>query len=451
MVSTILFALALTGAPSLAEASRPLFPRPYVEIWTRGDGVFRRGDRARVFFRSDGDGYVTVFRVDTDGRVRILFPHDPWDDNYVYGGRDYEVIQPYDRAGHYAFTVDEYPGQGYLFAVVSYEPFAYDAYTLRDHWDYRAIAYHGRITGDPYVAFTDLIDRILPYGYVDYAVDVQPYYVDRHYQYPRFLCYDCHTHVSYAYWNPYRHSCVRFQIVVYDDPYYYPARAYPGTRVVYQRPVRYEPKYVFKDRVASAPDITTGRRRQANEPATGRRVSERGVTGRDMGGVGTIPAPAGRVPAASDDAAGTSGRRGTAERSGRANEAPSSEPAVPPELRRPSVRPEEDRDGATRVRPQLERREPVRAPSGKRQADSAPPAPDPRGTPRRAEDADRARRGPEAKPESSRVDPRATPSRRPTPSASPRATPPRPQPARRAEPKKDDDKKKDEKKKKDDD
>ncbi len=440
MVSTILFALALTGAPSLAEAgsvatspraSRPPFPRPYVEIWTRGDGVFQRGDRARVFFRSDTDGYVTVFRIDTDGRVGILFPHDPWDDNYVRGGRDYEVIQPYHRAGHYAFTVDEYPGQGYLFAVVSYEPFAYDAYTLRDHWDYRAIAYHGRITGDPYVAFTDLVDRILPTGYVDYAVDVRPYYVERHYQYPRFLCYDCHAHVSYAYWNPYRHSCVRFRIVVYEDRYYYPARAYPGTRVVYQRPVRYEPRYVFKDRVASSPYITTERRRAASEPATGRRVIDRGATGRDVGGIGTIPAPAGRVPATSDDATGTSGRRRTIERSEGANDAASARPAVPPELSRPSVRPEEDRDGGeARVRPQLERREPIRLPTGRRGAD-----------------ADSARPGPTVRPESSRVDPRATPSRRPA--AAPRQTPPR-QPPRRVEPKKDDEKKKDEKRKDDD-
>src|SRR2546425_8087185 len=50
--------------------------------------------------------------------------------------------------------------------------------------------------------------------------DITPYYVQQHYDYPRFLCYDCHSYVSYPYWSPYDYTCVRFRIVVFDDPYY---------------------------------------------------------------------------------------------------------------------------------------------------------------------------------------------------------------------------------------
>ena len=31
------------------------------------------------------------FRVDSDGRVRVLFPRDPWEDNFVRGGQEFEV------------------------------------------------------------------------------------------------------------------------------------------------------------------------------------------------------------------------------------------------------------------------------------------------------------------------------------------------------------------------
>src|SRR5436309_6889714 len=112
------------------------------------------------------------------------------------------------------------------------------------------------VRGDPYVALTDLAQRIVPDGYSDWDYDIAPYYVQQHYDYPRFLCYDCHTYVSYSSWSPYDYTCVRFRIVVFDDPYYYPYRYYGGTRVVFTRPYRPEPRFIFKDRQASDVFIT---------------------------------------------------------------------------------------------------------------------------------------------------------------------------------------------------
>src|SRR5436190_21337761 len=104
----------------------PSLYRPKIELWTnKGDAaVYTRGERVRLFFRLDQDAYVTIFRVDTDGRVRVLFPRDPWEDNFARAGRDLEIDGR--QLGSDAFTIDDYPGVGYLFAVASADAFVYD-------------------------------------------------------------------------------------------------------------------------------------------------------------------------------------------------------------------------------------------------------------------------------------------------------------------------------------
>ncbi len=259
-----LVAVFAGGTPAAAATVQPQqFAEPYIELWTSGD-VLRRGNRAHVWFQTDVDAYVTVLRIDTDGRVRVLFPREPWLDNLVPGGYRVAVSAGMDGFGEHAFIVDDYPGQGYVFAIASYEPFEYRRIVRGDAWDYRTIGLRGEVTGDPYVAVMDIIDEISldPYA-VSY--DVYPYYVERRYEYPRFLCYDCHEHVPYTRWDPYRYSCVRFRIVVHDDPYYYPTRVYRGSRVVYTRPHRIEPRYVFKDREPGTPYVTRARRPEVRD------------------------------------------------------------------------------------------------------------------------------------------------------------------------------------------
>src|SRR6185503_428373 len=198
---------------------------------------------------------------------------------------DFEVE---GRSSDDAFAIDDYAGVGYLFAIASADAFTYDAIESGDHWDYRSIA-DGRVRGDPYVAMTDLAERIVPEGYADWDYDVVSYNVEQQHSYPRFLCYDCHTYVNYPYWDPYNYSCIRFRIVVYDDPWYYPYRYYGSRRVVYGRPYRAQPRFIFKDWGGNQPNrdgfVTRERERPVND--NGRR----GVTGRDVGGIGSIPAP----------------------------------------------------------------------------------------------------------------------------------------------------------------
>src|SRR5437879_6431716 len=281
-------AMLSVAVPSTSPVRGPSSYQPRIELWTnRCDAaVYTRGERVRLYFRLDQDGYVTIFRVDTDGRVRVLFPRDPWEDNFARGGRDLEVDgNALSREG---FTIDDYPGVGYLFAVASADAFVYDQIESREHWDYRVIA-DGRVRGDPYVAMTDLAQRIVPQGYVDWDYDVISYNVGQHYDYPRFLCYDCHTYVSYPYWDPYFNSCVRFRIVVYDDPWYYPYRYYGGSRTVFVRPSRPQPRFIFRDWGTDRPSREGFVSRERERPVNDN--TRRGVTGRDIGGLGSVPPP----------------------------------------------------------------------------------------------------------------------------------------------------------------
>jgi hypothetical protein len=220
--------------------------------------------------------------VDTDGRLTVLFPREPWGDTYVRGAREFEVTG--GRGGR-SFIVDDYPGMGYLFAVASARPFDFEDIARGDYWDYRLIE-GGRIRGDPYVVLTDLAARIAPGG--DYDYDIRPYYVEQRYDYPRFACYDCHAYAKYDDWDPYRRACARFRVVIYDDPRFYPYRSGGGRNVVISRPVRPGPRYVFRDADPRRDYVT---RVRGVESADRRRGQEAGRTSRDIGGRGSVPAP----------------------------------------------------------------------------------------------------------------------------------------------------------------
>jgi hypothetical protein len=383
-----------------------------VSIWLDRTSPYGRGDRSRVYVSADRDGYLTVLRIDTDGRVRVLFPQDPWDDNLITGGRTFEVE---DGDGNSGFRVDDSPGEGYVFAIVSDARFDYSSIqTDRDHWDYRAIA-DGQVRGDPYVAMTDLAQRIVPQG--DYDYDLAQYDVERHYDYPRFVCYDCHAFVPYYSWNPYERSCVRFRVVIYDDPYYYPYRYNGGRRTVMVRPRRAEPRYVFVDNNGGHDYVTripTRPRREDPQGNGGGGDEMRPRRGDDVGGRGTIPAP------------GTDGRRIFRQPDGRPNDPAQRQPEVrplgrgndQPDGRRPDRRDNPDRPDVPStprgLNPQLR-----------------PPQDMPRREEPKQDQPDR-RGNPQAKPEH-RDEPQRQPDRPPERRAEPQRQPDRP-PERRAEP-----------------
>lgn len=253
-----------------------------VSVWADRESPYHRGDDARIYLRTEKPAHVTLLRVDTDGRIRVLFPREPWGRTRIAGDRTFEVTGPPDAR---TFRVDDYPGIGYLLAIASPSPFDYDKITRGDHWDYRAMD-GGRVQGDPYVALADLAESIAPGG--AYRYDIAPYYVERRYEYPRFVCYDCHSYASYEEWDPYAASCTRFRVVIYDDPGYYPYRHNRGRNVVVDRPAHPAPMYVFED-ARSGTDYVTRLRGALGR--RGRPEADRGRTSADIGGRGAIPAP----------------------------------------------------------------------------------------------------------------------------------------------------------------
>ena len=254
-----------------------------ISVWADREQPYRRGDEARISFRSQASGHVTIMRVDTDGRIRVLFPREPWQRTFVRGG---QILDVADRRERSSFRIDDAPGIGYLLAVTSPLPFEYGEVTRGDYWDFRVIE-EGRIRGDPYVALTNLARRITPHG--NFGYDIAPYYVGRRYEYPRFVCNECHSYARPEQWDPYAQSCVRYRVVIYDDPAYYPYRYNRGRNVVPVRPLRPAARYVFKDVEPGAEYITRLPQHESHERR--RREGDQGRTSADVGGRGAVPAP----------------------------------------------------------------------------------------------------------------------------------------------------------------
>jgi uncharacterized membrane protein YgcG len=254
MISALLLSFALAGvrADSAAPAQTD---DPAVQLWINEDRRFLPGDRAKVQVRTREDGYLLVLHVDTDGHLRVLFPIDPRDDDFVRGGRKYEIR---GRGGREAFTADSRTGQGTVYAAVSSDPFKFDGYVLGDHWDYRAIAPQ-RLAAQPESELNDLVRRmsqddfdydILTYDVLDrvaYSDSYSsPYYTTPYYSGYYDYCFSCGYRYRSGftfgifYGSPYRRSYYDpFYDPFFYDPYYYPAYYTP----YYYYPRIYYPYY----------------------------------------------------------------------------------------------------------------------------------------------------------------------------------------------------------------
>lgn len=435
-------AVRFPDLPFIWDQQRTIERQPSVRLWFRGDNLFRRGDNADLYFQTDEDAYVIVVRIDTDGRMNLLSPSHPDDYQLARGGRTYHV-PGYDRG---SFHVADDPGMGYVFALASWEP-----------WDLDRVGYGSgpyrwaghRIHGDPFTAVQDFADDLLDDRYGYYAMDHVAYYVDRRYEYPRYLCYDCHGYRSYAHWNPYIYRCVNFRIVIFNDPFYYPYRYSRGSRVIYVRDTR-RPRYEFKDatRVASnepyinyrfrgddldrrrpgSPANDPNRPRQVNASNPGATrpgddVSSRGVGGRRVIGDtdSPNPGPDGRLPRRDGDGPipkGEDNRRQPeyGERVSNGDE------------RQPRRMPESGTDSRSEVSPPGSRT-PRRGDDGVERSGGESVRGIERGTPRREAQPERM---PERRTEPERrIEPQRTPERRAEPERAPER---RAEPERRVEP-----------------
>lgn len=247
MVTAWLNALAFIVASPDSAAVVPATlrsPDAPVSVTLSSDGYYDRGDRAKVRVRLAEDGYLLVLRADVDGHVRVLFPLDPGDDDFVRGGKDYELRGRGDRE---TFYVDDRDGTGTVLAARSASPFRYDRFVRGDHWDYRVLASE-RIRDDQEAGLLDLVTEMADSSHFDY--DVVSYTVGNDGRRPYVgyngSCYDCWRYGSgfriglvfgrpYRYCDPFLYDpffCDSF----YYDPFFY---GYYGYHRGFYRPFGY--------------------------------------------------------------------------------------------------------------------------------------------------------------------------------------------------------------------
>jgi hypothetical protein len=165
MLTSLLLLAATAGF-----AGPPASQDPPIHIWYNSDGDFAYRDRAKVYARAAESGYVVVLRSDLNGRVRVLSPVDPGDDQHVEGGKKYELK---GRGGREAFVAEDTAGQGIVLAAWSRTPFSFDRYVKDGRWDLNALSGQGAQADDAEARLMDIVDAMrAPGGHFDYDVAV---------------------------------------------------------------------------------------------------------------------------------------------------------------------------------------------------------------------------------------------------------------------------------------
>lgn len=158
--------LATLFATLLVSGSVPDAPPPPVTVSLNNGGQYSRGDYAQATFRASADGYVLLLQTDQDGRIRVLFPLDPGDDNFIRGGKTYKVIGRDNRG---SFYLDQAGGSGMVYVAWSKSPFRFTDFVRGDHWDYSVFDQYSA-ADDPESQLTDLVLQFTAQGF-DYAID----------------------------------------------------------------------------------------------------------------------------------------------------------------------------------------------------------------------------------------------------------------------------------------
>jgi hypothetical protein len=163
MVTAILLPILAATAAAAPQGGAAPAADQQVQVWLSGGDELVRGDKVRVYLKANGDGYMLVLHAEPDGRIHVLFPVDPGDDNYVRGGKTYEVRGRGDRD---AFTVYGTRGAGTVYAAFSQDPFQFGGFVLNGHWDYRAQAFS--VGDDPEADLTALAQQMAGTGQFTY-------------------------------------------------------------------------------------------------------------------------------------------------------------------------------------------------------------------------------------------------------------------------------------------
>lgn len=205
-----------------------------VEIWLSQTDGLRFGDNIRVYVRTEDDGHIVILHADPEGRVRVLFPLDPFSDDFIRGGGEYEIR---DRNDDDAIETVEAEGVGTVYVAYSRDPFRYGEFVRDDHWDFRALG-EIEVVGDAERELTEIAQRmasgaVFEYDLEEYVQNPIAVYAGRTYRrygvfYDRDRVY--HSRVSFGFNVNFGHShhnhygrFYRGPVFYYSyyDPFYY--------------------------------------------------------------------------------------------------------------------------------------------------------------------------------------------------------------------------------------
>jgi len=207
-----------------------------IELWADRDNedTYYEGENITLYFQTNRDAYVTLYNIDAQGNVFLLYPQHPDAPHFVRGGVTYELP---DRRDDYDLWITGPPGVEFVQAVASLRPFDvpedWPSYSRSNRASRRYPSSSLRVDDENIEEFIyDLNSRLIPIKrYPDEcAEDLYTFYVKpRPHTVYRPVVYD------YGYWDfdfPYGSE------IWIDGAYcgvapFYDYRLYPGTHIVW--------------------------------------------------------------------------------------------------------------------------------------------------------------------------------------------------------------------------
>ena len=203
-----------------------------INIWHdhEEDQPYRPGEAVRIHFETNRDGYAVVYRIDTEGKVVILWPRSHLDDGFVFGGQTYHL----PTAGGRRIRAGDETGIEYVEAIFSEYPFDLRDLDIDFHEERGGKPHDYYVAGDPFLAMNEVNLAITglddPEDYV--VTNYVSYSVGRQVDHPRYLCTQCHDPDTVH--DPYRDRCtveIHYDYGWTNDWYlrfgYYPVYYYP--------------------------------------------------------------------------------------------------------------------------------------------------------------------------------------------------------------------------------
>ena len=183
--------------------------------------VYRPGNEIRLSFQTTKDAYVVLYDVDVNGNVQLLYPEDG---RLVLSEGRKAYFMPPPGKGVY-WTAGQTTGVEYIHAVAVADPARIndDELYFLAHNGYLSDEKRFRVDLDPYLAFNMIDEELVNGAEKDPpATDFTYFYINKHVEYPRYLCSKCHSPEKLP--DPYAMECPEIVIekISYEEDPHYP-------------------------------------------------------------------------------------------------------------------------------------------------------------------------------------------------------------------------------------